>query len=320
MRSSWLQQALAPAHLLESQYPYAGDDGVFRPVVTITLPARRQVDGKTVEVPARAWTDLNENGQEDDGEVVENVNIKGMYWSNGWIRPDLTIMGVNGVTFSPVGFTPRPVPPYDFDAQVGFTPSGVPTYDFAAPVRIANWIDARDAQGSAGTPIIDNAGNVSDGIAFHTVDGRSGAWPNRYGRHDAPAAQRGVLIAPFRANGVIEDVPGVGSVTALGGDRGEWFLMTMDGIFLSAICQDSKGHVTLDETFIGQESFGGFIWRDTKTGNVYVQLGGPSYRIMNVNGLETCEKLSADLTGLRCRSDGFRRDSCRAPQGRRSRA
>lgn len=256
------------------------EDGVFRAVVALTLPGQVKVDGKTVNFAAKAWTDLNENGQEDAGEVVEDLDIKGIYWSNGWVRPDLTILGVNGVTFAPTGFTA----------------SGVPKYDFASPAKVPNWISAQDSQGSAGTPVIDDAGNISDGIAFHTVDGRTGKWPNRYGRHDAPAAQRGVLIAPFRCNGVVEKVPGAGSITALGGDRGEWFIMTFDGIYLSSICQDSKGQVTLDDTFIGQESFGGFIWRDTATGKVYVQLGGPSYRIMQVNNLETCEKSVVNIS------------------------
>ncbi len=257
-----------------------GKDDVFRAVVTITLPGQQMVDGKRVEFSASAWTDLNENGIKDEGEVVENIDFGRMYWSNGWVRPDLTILSVNGLTYSPQSFTK----------------GGVPIYDFSAPVKVANWITPRDAQGSAGTPVMDDAGNVSDGIAFHTVDGRSGAWPNRYGRHDAPAAQRGVLIAPFRCNGVVEGIPNVGSITALGGDRGEWFLMTMDGIYLSNICQDSKGEITLDETFIGQESFGGFIWRDADSGEVLVQLGGPSYRIMRVNNLESCEKVFIDLT------------------------
>ena len=106
-----------------------------------------------------------------------------------------------------------------------------------------------------------------------------------------------MLIAPFRTNGVVEDVPGVGSITALGGDRGEWFLLSMDGLYLSSILQDSKGDVTLDETFVGQESFGGFIWRDEK-GRVLAQLGGPSYRIHEVLGLETTRKntISLDIT------------------------
>ncbi|MGI5869733.1 MAG: FlgD immunoglobulin-like domain containing protein [Kiritimatiellia bacterium] len=255
-------------------------DGVFRPVVTIALGGQRRVDGKLAAFGARAWTDLNENGKEDAGEVVEDVDMKGLYWSNGWVRPDLAILAVNGVTFAPTGFTA----------------TGVPRYDFTSPTQVPNWIAPQDAQGSAGTPVIDDAGNISDGIAYHTVDGRSGKWPNRYGRHDAPAAQRGVLIAPFRCNGVVEQVPGVGSITALGGDRGEWFLMTMDGIYLSSICQDSKGQVVLDETFIGQESFGGFIWRDAATGKVLVQLGGASYRIMQVDNLESCRKVAVDLT------------------------
>lgn len=245
-------------------------EGVFVPCVRVDLKGRQ---------PGRAWIDRNGNGQEDAGELTENVNMTGLYWANGWVRPDLVILSTNGNLYRPTGFT---------DA-------GVPLYDFANPERPANWITFADAQGSSGTPLIDRAGNISNGIVYATVDGRRGAYPNRYGRHDAPAAQRGVLIAPFRTNGVVEDVPGVGSVLALGGDRGEWFLLSLDGLYLSSICQDSKGRVTLDETFIGQESFGGFLWRDTETQRVLVQLGGPSYRLMEVRNLETTVKETQTL-------------------------
>src|SRR5690606_11916808 len=122
-------------------------------------------------------------------------------------------------------------------------------------------------------------GNVSDGIYYATVDGRTGNYPNRYGRHDAPAARRGRLIAPFRTNGVVEDVPGIGSMTAIGGDRGEWFLMSMDGLYISSILQDAKGDVEMGPNFVGQESFGGFIWRD-ETDRVLLQLGSRSYLLM----------------------------------------
>jgi len=53
--------------------------------------------------------------------------------------------------------------------------------------------------------------------------------------------------------------------------------------------------VTLDETFIGAESFGGYIWRDMPTGDILIQLGAPSYRIMKLNNLETCEKVQVKL-------------------------
>jgi len=249
--------------------------GVFRTVVLIHLANRKLVGSQWLNVPGKAWIDRNENGQEDDSEVTTNVTATAVYWANGWVRPDLSIMSANGLLFTPTGFTD----------------GGVPLYDFATPQKIANWIDVNAAaQGSCGTPVMDRAGNVSNGILYNTVDGRHGGWPNRYGRHDAPAAQRGVLIAPFRCNGVVEDVPAVGSITALGGDRGEWFLMTMDGVYLSSICQDSKSSVTLDETFIGQESFGGFIWRDVASKQVYIQLGGASYRLMTLNNLDTCAK------------------------------
>ena len=256
-----------------------GDDGVFHECMKITWAGRQRIDNKWVEVPGTAWIDSNNNHQVDDGETFEGLDARNLYWSNGWIRPDLAILLTNNKFFRPTGFT---------DA-------GIPIYDFAHPESLGDGRGFPDGQGSVGTPVVDNAGNISNGIRFQTIDGRYGSYPNRYGRHDAPAAQRGVLIAPFRANGVVEDVPGVGSIMALGGDRGQWFLFSMDGIYLSSICQDSKGNVVLDETFIGQESFGGFIWRDTETGKILIQLGGPSYRLMEVTGLETCARIDKEI-------------------------
>ncbi len=246
-------------------------NGVFRTVVRLELAGR--------DSAGSAWVDRNDNGARDDDEVLEGLDIRGLYWANGWVRPDLVILTTDGRQFTPQGYSQ----------------GGVPLYDFGAPETVANWIAFADRQGSSGTPIMDLAGNVSNGIVYHTTDGRRGSWPNRYGRHDAPSAQRGVLIAPFRTNGIVEEVPGVGSVVALGGDRGEWFLMTMDGIYLSSLCQDAKGSVTLDESYVGQESFGGFIWRDSESSDVLVQLGGASYRLLKVKNLESCVKESRTL-------------------------
>lgn len=250
---------------------------VFVPCVRIT--PNHRVKGSKTDAPGRAWVDRNGDGLESADEVSD-LNWRNMYWSNGWVRPDLALMGTNGI----------------FVRSTGISPKGVPLYDFAK-AEMLKMPPSPNRQGSSGTPVIDAAGNISNGIAWLTADGRSGSYPNPYGRHDAPAARRGLLIAPFRTNGVVEGVPGAGSITALGGDRGEWFIVSMDGLYISSICQDIKGNVVLDETLTGGESFGGFLWRDATTGKVMVQLGGASYRLMEVTGLETCvrEKRSLQL-------------------------
>ena len=231
-------------------------------------------DAKPGEKKAgRGWVDRNGDGIRQDDEVVTTPPFASLYWSNGYVRPDLAILTVDGRLYVPTGFGP----------------GGVPLYDFTHAATVANW-PKMTGQASIGTPVMDAAGTVSNGIAWMTVDGRSGSYPNPYGRHDAPAARRGLLIAPFRANGVVEGVPGVGAVTALGGDRGQWFLLSTDGLYLSSLCQDIKANVTPDETLTGAESFGGLLWRDGASGKVLVQLGGASYRLMEVTGLETCAK------------------------------
>jgi len=244
-----------------------GSDGVFRTVVRVVYPK-----GGKIPVPGSAWVDRNDNGQADAGESTA-FSSRAHYWSNGWMRPDMTFITPDQLVFAPKGFSP----------------GGVPLYDFANPERLPNQFPPDYRPNRSGTIAFDKAGNVSDGINYATADGRTGSYPNPFGRHDAPAARRGLLIAPFRTNGVVEDVPGVGGITALGGDRGEWFLMTMDGIYLSSLLQDSKGDVVLDESYVGQESFGGFMWRDEK-GRILAQLGGASYRIMEITGLDSTRR------------------------------
>src|SRR5690606_20337413 len=164
------------------------------------------------------WVDHNGNARIDADEIVPDVQFQPIYWSTGWVRPDMTIFTNTMHTYG----------------LKGVNEHGVPVYDFSRPQAVPNPVRTISNSGSTGSPIMDSAGNVTDGIAFHTVDGRQGRYPNRYGRHDAPAAQRGVLIAPFRTNGVVEGVPGVDSVTMLQGDRGEWFMLSFDGLYITS--------------------------------------------------------------------------------------
>jgi|GEM_PF-1001695 len=254
-----------------------GKDNVFRKVVVVIYDNLRTKDVDESE----AWIDKNANGIADPGETVSGIKGRNHYWSAGWIRPDLTILTADQYLYRPTGFSEVGVPLYDFT-------------NVERPQQLVKGFYKGDntrpsPDGALATFVMDREGNISDGINYVTVDGRIGAYPNPYRRHDAPAARRGLLIAPFRTNGVVEDVPGVGSITALGGDRGQWFLLSMDGLYLSSILQDSKSDVRLDETSIGQESFGGFFWRDEK-GRVLAQLGGPAFRIMEITNLDTVRK------------------------------
>lgn len=253
--------------------------GLFAPITNPTRRARMPLsswfpDSKV----AHGWVDHDGNARADAGELVtEGVQFSPFYWSAGWVRPDMSL------------FTPGMVlyPLRSINAH------GVPVYDFAKPQAVPNPIPSVDKSSSAGTPVIDRAGNISDGIVFHTADGRRGAYPNRFRRHDAPAAQRGLLIAPFRTNGVVEDIPGIGSATVLQGDRGEWFMLSMDGLYVTSLFQDIKGKLTMDETLIDGESFGGHFWRVSDgplKGKVLVQSGKTSYSIFEVKNMETIRR------------------------------
>ncbi len=257
-------------------------DGVFKVVVKVEYDNHR-----TPEVnESKAWIDKNHNGKEDEGETVNGIKGANVYWTAGWVRPDLTIITADQYIYRPTGFTDSGVPLYDFNKpELPKTP---------VPFITKGDNNDKGPNGSMGSMVMDSAGNISDGLNYATIDGRIGSYPSPHKRHDAPAARRGLIVAPFRTNGVVEDVPGVGSITAIGGDRGEWFLLTLDGLYLSSILQDSKGDVTLDDKYVNQESFGGWIWRDEKD-RILVQLGGPSFRIMEVLGLDKARKNIVNL-------------------------
>ncbi|AWI09330.1 FlgD immunoglobulin-like domain containing protein [Ereboglobus luteus] len=230
-----------------------------------------------------AWIDKNGNGCVERNELITaGIAFKAHYWSPGWVRPDMTI-------FDPAQ---NIYPLQKIDAN------GVPVYDFKNPRRPKNTITVIERPSSCGTPLVDDAGNITDGISYHTADGRRGAYPNPYGRWDAPAARAGLLIAPFRTNGVIENIPGVGSATMLQGDRGQWFMMSFDGLYLTSLFQDIKGIVTMDATHIGGESFGGHVWRVTDgpmKGKVLVQSGQAYFGIFEVKNLDTMRRQTVAL-------------------------
>ncbi len=269
-----------------------GESGEFVPAVAllpaITDPIQRERTPFSEWIPDSpdpvAWVDHNGDGQPQPDEfITEGFDFGPVYWSAGWVRPDMTILTTDLAIYRIKGVNEH----------------GVPIYDFAHPEQATNTVATYDKQGSTGTPVIDDAGNITNGITYHTIDGRKGSYPNRFGRHDAPAAQRGLLIAPFRTNGVVEDVPGVGSVTMLQGDRGQWFLMSFDGLYLSSFFQDIKGRLTMDETFIDGESFGGHFWRVSdgdRKGQVMLQTGKSAYYIFELLGLDSLRRQEIPLT------------------------
>ncbi|MGE9293188.1 MAG: FlgD immunoglobulin-like domain containing protein, partial [Puniceicoccales bacterium] len=174
-----------------------GDDHVFHPVVIVDYdnPRTKDID------ESAAWVDKNDNQKVDEGESISgNVKGKNTYWSAGWVNPNLEIITADQYIYRPTGFTE----------------TGVPLYDFENPERPETLVTGTSRgdntrpspDGAIGTFVMDSEGNISDGMNYATVDGRTGSYPNPYRRHDAPAARRGLLIAPFRTNGVVEDVPG----------------------------------------------------------------------------------------------------------------
>lgn len=194
-----------------------------------------------------------------------------------------------------------------------FTDAGVPMYDvsgltFPTPVGEVSWtsgarplIGAPDGwQIAVGGPLR----GFRKGQARWTYPN---AWPGLHPGHDAPPQQySGQLIAttkpigrPFRPEGADFEL------WAYNGDRGNIYLMTMDGLFVSQLFADSQvgGSVSWDskparrgERLTGVSKHGEDFWptiNPTAEGPVYLVAGKEHSSIVRIDGLGAIKRIDA---------------------------
>jgi hypothetical protein len=148
--------------------------------------------------------------------------------------------------------------------------------------------------------------NLRDPLVMYRPDGTV-AWtyPSPYsgvqGSHVAPKARRGLLIGPLGIMGEAH-LDGVGQIFALHTNMGQAVLFTADGLYLTALFQDTrsvsealprqpKRGMSLKNISNGGEWFGGQFFQHPKTGSVYVVGGRTSADISRVTGLESVQRL-----------------------------
>jgi len=252
-----------------------------------------------------AWSDLNDDGKVEPGEVVF-LKAKA---SGITVMPDLSFVAayVDGraVKYAPTGF--------DRD--------GIPRYDLTSGVTIAT--DTRLPETSGGGQAIVSR----DGWTILTVPPAPYArqasmagvkngqplwsypslWPGLHPSHDAPMPDHpGELIGTTRLLGgfVIPRGSDAGPIWAINGNKGNVYLFTEDGLFVSTLFKDCRTAswdaptavrgMLVNNLSLQEENFWPSITQ-TSDGDIYVSGGGDGGNIIEVDGLSGIRRLPAQI-------------------------
>lgn len=238
------------------------------------------------------WSDKNNNGRVEPEEVELRVVEKGRF-DFLWISQDFSIQTPTGVSLPAPTFTSKGVPVYDLDA----------VHDI-----IVDPIPARKGElvvGAEGLAI-----SVSQPLAGYKDGKLMWRYPNQWNSihagHRAPPQQYpGQLIATTKLIGHPFSVgPDKIQVVPYNGDRGNVYLMTMDGFYVGRLFQEPRGGnvkrwdtlphkrgMSVAEISVPGENFWPRMVQldDSK---VYLVTGKNHSSIVNVENLNTLRRLS----------------------------
>ncbi len=190
--------------------------------------------------------------------------------------------------------------------------AGAPVYDLAAATKIVDQPLLPQPEGPS--EWADPQGNLvinQSPLQMFSPDGAllwsyPNPWPGVHGSHTAPAAHRGRILGPLYVLGSAQMPNAIGEVFCLGGNLGERYFLTGDGLFLGSIFADCRSapeplldqprrNMSIAACTAGGEGFGGEFFQHATTGAYY--LGGPvaSSReasvLARVTGLDTARRL-----------------------------
>jgi hypothetical protein len=268
-----------------------------------------------------AWSDANGDGQvqveEVSSQMLKNFGSK----THGTYRMGRIFIGAD------LGFTTS------FTYQLkphGFTAAGVPLYDaaeataaFRGPIDL-NFAEGHDAV-TAGKDFTVVAGSpvrgFKDGQLWWTYPN---AWAGLHPGHKAPPRQySGQLIATTKVLGlpVVPRGSDAGAIWAYNGDRGDVYLMTMDGLFVSQLFQipsidapkvarwedvPARRGMEVGQYNVPGENFLPTI-NQTTDGQVYLVTGKEHSSLVHVMGLETIRRLpesTVEVSGMPAAAGG----------------
>lgn len=251
---------------------------------------------------AFAWSDLDDDGQVQPEEVVF---VRGDAYGVT-LAPDLSFLVAyldgRAMRFRPVGFTPGGAPRYDLGAgevlvegarkpntsgggqalvsDDGWTLLTVPPEPYAAQASIAG---------------------VREGIAMWSYPS---CWPGLHPSHEAPMPSApGQLLGTTRLLGGLVTPRGsdLGPVCAINGNKGNVYLLTIDGLFVATLFRDcrtaswnaprAERGMLANELSQNEECFWPTISQLQPDGRIVLTTGGAGGSIVSVEGLERARRL-----------------------------
>lgn len=271
------------------------------------------------QAPVFAWTDLNDNGKVDQGELKQGpLTYDGKPWDTlgaVWqcrMNENFEAAMTDG-KYNSAGIA--------FFRVERLTPQGYPVYrlpdSFFLLPGLGHSCDAvyTDRQGNAVAMFEYLLSMKPDGTVNWRYPNR---WPGLHAGHSTTASgdEPGVLIAPCRfwGSAVVNDE--VGEVLSLNSNLGATYLFTADGLYLDRVFQDIRRGLTwlydappsddiVNASSTGDEHFGGtfqkVVGADGKAHFRYVvSPGSPHCSVIELQGLERVKRLpgaSFEVTG-----------------------
>lgn len=247
-----------------------------------------KLDAKGTPVPAAAfiWIDQNGDGIAQDSEFVWKERLHwGGYWGTA-IGDDLAIyMQSQGLVYR------LPLK--------GWNAHGAPIYTFESATTIPYSGNAQHVLALPDGTLVVNAKPQLQGISIASGK-KEWSYPNPWqgvqGSHTADVPAPGRLIGPLSITGFAQVGGQTGTLFAMNGNLGQQFLMTSDGVWVGALLRDWRLAKVEDMYTVPDEDFGGYFWRDQRSGEVYLEAGKGEYRLYKVTGLETIRRSEGRFT------------------------
>ncbi|MFM0013568.1 NHL repeat-containing protein [Paraburkholderia sediminicola] len=256
------------------------------------------------------WRDVNGNGRLDP-EEVSFLTPKGPAKGGSLLEGNVTVLDDLSLAISYVGDVAMLIP------AVGLTPQGVPNYDIAH-ARILATNTQRPVSTGGGQVLVGRGGwavftTPPAPFAPESLGGtRNGkpmwsypsVWPGLHASHESAVPEAsGELIGTTRVLGNPIDAPSpsdAGQLWAINGNQGDFYLFTMDGLFVATLFKDARlatdapprqaiRGMDLSATSLQYECFHPMLMR-TAGGAVFLQAGSSS-PLLKVVGLEGVRRL-----------------------------
>ncbi len=261
------------------------------------------------------WSDLNNDGKPQADETAfrkPTGKLTGIGVGFVSVSDDLTLsiayVGSVAMQFKPASYADAGVPLYDINAGRTLA-TDVQSQASSGGGQVLPASDGWVVTTTPPAPLArESVGGVKDGKPMWSYPS---PWPGLHASHIAPMpTQPGELIGTTRVLGNairVGDPSDLGDIWAINGNKGNVYLLTVDGLFIQTLFEDSRNRswdapeaipgMDVSHLSLQEECFGP-TWTKNADGNVYMQAGfsGPILRLDGLNRVRRIELGAIDVT------------------------